>query len=621
MISEKLATPQNLSVVQETDGRALLSFDAVQNASGYELYIDGVQKCELDGNQFNDITSYVNIGSDTNISIKAIGDGEVYLASEMSTIYVFRYIKQLASINNAYIEANAGAYYLYFEPIDEIYNYQLTLSLDDNDEVKAINATYYNDSLNMFVVDIDSNITDTADYDITITATVDQDYYSQTPYQSTETIRVFKQEDYSSKSFFYYGKYYTYSVNNEFELGEAVLHAMLYRKDSIEVYLNYDYEGKDNAYTATDCPIQNCLPLINNFGVNLDGSSNIFLQLFTGSGSLQDKIYLIERAHDQMYLYITGESQLKSQKSDRVYTIEFDYSNAGEYQASHSNLQGDVPDYLGLTTSKTFPIDSCAEVEVETAYQLIMVASYGKKPKFVNQDDPSLNHIAEDTYNAARYILSQICTDGMSEVEIVKAIHDWIVLNNTYDYSTYETASGTPFNSENLNDMGFFASGTLLKNLSVCAGYAQTFSLMCGIMGIRSATTLGLVGSGINWASVDFDNVFSLMLSGLLTNSGNIGAHSWNRVYISTPQHPEKAWYIVDCTWDDYDDGTISYNYFLKMDSDSNILSSRKELYPNGTYYHEADEYGEQIPYAAVTEYSMQWYLISQKLLKKPLCL
>lgn len=604
VISEQLATPQNLSAVQETDGRVLFGFDAVQNASGYELYIDGVQKCELDSNQFNDITNYVNIGSDTNISVKAVGDGEVYLVSEMSSTYEFRYVKQLASMENAYVEADAGRYYLYFTPVDEIYTYEITLSNDGDDVVKAINATYYNDNSDMFVVDIDDYILETADYGITITAVVDENYYSQTPYQSIETIRVFKQEDYSSKSFFYYGKYYTYSVNNDFELGEAVLHAILYRKDSIEVYLNYDYDGIDDAYTSNSSLIQKSLPLINNYGVNLNSTSSVFLQLLTGSGSLQDKIRLIERAHEQMYLYITGSSHLTSQKSNRVYTIEFDYSNAGDYQASHSNLQGNTPDYLGMTTSKTFPIDSCTEVEVETVNQLAMVASYGKKPKFINQDDPSLNHIAEDTYNSARYILSQICTDGMSEVEIVKAIHDWIVLNNTYDYSTYEAASGAPFDSSNLSDMGFFASGTILKNLSVCAGYAQTFSLMCGIMGIKAVSTFGLVGNGINWASINFNNPLSLIT--LMLKANNIGGHNWNRVYISTPQHPEKAWYIVDCTWDDYDNGTISYNYFLKMDSDSNISSSRKELYPNGTYYHETDENGEIIPYAAVTEYSAQ---------------
>ena len=606
VIYEQLATPQNLVAQQESDGRALLSFNAVQNASGYELYIDGVQKCQLDSNQFNDITTYVNVGSDTNITVKAVGDGEVYLASAISNTCVFRYIMQLDQIEDAFVVASSGKYYLYFAPVEYVDSFELTITFDDNDIVKEIDDRYFDDYDEMYFVDIDENITQTGDYQITISPNVDDDYYIYSTYQYTETLKIYNQSDYSSKSFFYYGKYYTYSVNNEFELGEAVLHAMLYRKDSIEVYLNYNYDGIEDAYTATYCPIQDCLPLINNFGVDLDNTSNIFLQLFTGSGSLQDKIYLIERAHDQMYLYITGESRLTSQKSNRVYTIDFDYSNAGKYQADESNLQGAAPSYVGQTTSKTFPIDSYDEVEVETAYQLIMVAAYGKKPKFINQDDSSLNHIAEDTYNAARYVLSQICTDGMTEVQIVKAIHDWIVLNNTYDYSTYENASGTPFNPENLNDMGFFASGTLLKNLSVCAGYAQTFSLMCGIMGIRSATTLGLVGSGISWASVDFNNFLSLLLSGLLTNSGNIGAHSWNRVYISTPQHPEKAWYIVDCTWDDWDDGDyISYDYFLKTDYDDDISSSRKELYPYGTYYHEKNEYGVEIDYEAYTEYNM----------------
>ena len=606
VISQQLSTPQNLTANQETDGRALLSFDAVSNASGYILFVDGVQKCALDGNQFNDITNYVNIGSDTNITVKAVGDGEVYLASELSSVCVFKYVAEIGSVENVSVEAKEGKYYLHFDPVEYVDSFELIIEGDSNSTPIEIDGQYFNDVLGKYIVDIDSLITATDDYEILISANVDEDYYSQTPYQSTETLKLYNKSEYSSQSFFYYGKYYTYSVSSEFELGEAVLHAMLYRKDSIEVYLDYEYNGIEDAYTADYCPIQDCLPVINNFGVDLESDTNIFVQLFGDNIiemilTLPRKLRLIERAHDQMYLYITGESHLTSQKSDRVYTIEFDYSKAGKYQADESNLQGAAPSYVGQTTSKTFPIDSYQEVEVETVYQLIMVACYGKKPKFVNQSNSNLNHIAEDTYNAARYVLSQICTAGMTEVQIVKAIHDWIVLNNTYDYSTYTAASGAPFDAANLSDMAFFASGTILKNLSVCAGYGQTFSLMCGIMGIKSSTTFGLTGGDIDWSTINFKNIFTL--SPLMSNP--IGAHVWNRVYISTPEHPEKAWYIVDCTWDDWDDGVVRYDYFLITDDDENFSTTRKELYPNGTYYHELDENGDEIDFSAYVEYHM----------------
>ena len=605
VISTTLTAPQNLSVIQQLDGKALLSFDQVQNAQEYQLYIDGSLKYVLDSNESNDITNYVNIGSDTIITLKSVGDNEIYLTSQLSAEYVFKYVKDIGEINQAYIEANQGKYYLYFEPIENFATYNL--SIQDSDENMVLNTqimqTNYNTTLEMYVFDIDEVICNTDNYTLTITANINNDYYSQTPKVIQQNIKTYNLEEYNNQNFFYYGKYYSYAPNSSFELGEAVLHAILYRKSSIEVYLNWEYDGIENAYTSQESLIQSSLPLINNLGVNPDemDSSNALSQLFSSLDNLSQKIELIERGHDQLYLYVTGESQLTSQKSNRVYTITFDYSNAGKYQADQSNSQSGDAEYVGLTTSKVFPIDSCQEVEVETVNQLVMVASYGKKPKFINQNLSQLNYIAQNTYNAARYILSQICNDGMTEVEKVKAIHDWIVLNNNYDYTTYQAATGAPFTSDNLSDMGFFASGALLKNLSVCTGYAQAFSLMCGIMGIKSVTTFGLVGDGVNWAMVDFDNMFALLMSGLATNINTIGAHSWNRVYISTPQHSEKEWYIVDCTWDDY--SGIVYDYFLKTDSD--VSNTRKELYPNGTYYHEKDEFGVTINYSATTIYSM----------------
>lgn len=596
IVVQTLSVPQNVLAVQQNDGKVYLSFDSVSNAVCYAVFVDGTMKTQVQTTESIDITSYCNIGSQTKINVQAVGNEEVYLSSNLSGDYNFTYIYQLESAN-VDVVADHGKYYLVIDNNENVNEYVANV----NGNKITVTQTDFDTNSNSYKIDIDSQITQNGDYMVEVSPVVDQTYYNVRATSVTKCLKTYSINEYQSTKFFYNGKDYTYAVNSYFELGEAVLHAMLYRLDSIEVYLNFEYSGIDAAFDSEESLIQKELPLINNYDVDLakDGIGALVGIFLNANIDKSAALGLIERVHDSMYLYITGTSKLTSQKSDRVYTITFNYSNAGKYQADESHLTGAEPNYLGKLTSKTFPIDSKTSVPVETMAQLMMAVQFGRKPNFVNQDDPSLNHIAENTYNSARYILSQICTDSMTDYEVVKTIHDWIVLNNTYDYTTFDAATGAPFSNQNLSDMAFFASGTILKNLSVCSGYAQTFTLMCSIMGIEGRVCFGLIANGVDWRTINFDNILSLFP--LL--SANVGAHSWNRVYISTPTTAQKAWYIVDPTWDDYDNGQVSYNFFMKRDED--IASTRKEFYPNGDYYKETDLNGQEINFAATTIFNM----------------
>ena len=121
-----------------------------------------------------------------------------------------------------------------------------------------------------------------------------------------------------------------------------------------------------------------------------------------------------------------------------------------------------------------------------------------------------------------------------SVYETIKAIHDFVLLNASYDYSALSGSTYT---------YGYAYTGAPLftgKGKFVCEGYSKAMKLLCGKFGINCALVSG-EGKTSN-------------------NSG--GSHMWNYVQIGD------SWYAIDSTWDDgyaNQDGTPcpNYTYFL----------------------------------------------------------
>ena len=166
--------------------------------------------------------------------------------------------------------------------------------------------------------------------------------------------------------------------------------------------------------------------------------------------------------------------------------------------------------------------------------------------------------------------ISDIIKEGMSDMEKVRAVHDWIVLNCAYAKSEldyYNKYVGTtefdPLKAY-INDNAS-AYGVMLRNLAVCDGYSQTFDFFMSVLGIDVIT-----------------------VNGVVANKGeNMRAHSWNLVKI------DGEWYHVDCTWDDPDNDTmtqrINYNYFLISDVQMSELR-------NGEYFGGDDIFNTKYP-------------------------
>ena len=122
--------------------------------------------------------------------------------------------------------------------------------------------------------------------------------------------------------------------------------------------------------------------------------------------------------------------------------------------------------------------------------------------------------------------ISSITFDSsLSRYDLIKAIHDYIVLNTVYE------ETGDP--SHNM-------TGVLLDGKAVCEGYAETFKFFCDKYDIPCITVTG--------------DAYS---------DSSSEAHAWNYV-----QMEDEKWYAVDVTWDDplvngSDSGKVYYSYFL----------------------------------------------------------
>lgn len=141
--------------------------------------------------------------------------------------------------------------------------------------------------------------------------------------------------------------------------------------------------------------------------------------------------------------------------------------------------------------------------------------------------DYFLNDTEKQVLKKMKQVLKEIIDKSDSDVEKVKKVHDWIILNATYDLRIKIT-NDIPASS-------FSAEGIMLYQTAVCAGYAEAFSMFMELLNIESKYIVG-TGNGVN--------------------------HAWNSVKL------DGKWYQIDVTWDDPtpDQGGISYNYFLITD-------------------------------------------------------
>jgi hypothetical protein len=118
--------------------------------------------------------------------------------------------------------------------------------------------------------------------------------------------------------------------------------------------------------------------------------------------------------------------------------------------------------------------------------------------------------------------LARTITEGLTrEIDKVRAVHDWIILNTAYDYDNYLL--------DTIPSVSYRPTGVIMNGCAVCSGYAGTAALLFNALKIPALVIHGK-------------------------------DHAWNMVRL------EEVWYHLDVTWDDPvpdQPGRVGYRYFL----------------------------------------------------------
>lgn len=102
-IAGKIAAPANIQVENN-----LLSWNAVENATGYKVVLNGVIAADGITATTLDLAELLYSTGDYIIKIKAIGNNELYIDSEYSALKTFTYQKELSAPENLAVTAENG---------------------------------------------------------------------------------------------------------------------------------------------------------------------------------------------------------------------------------------------------------------------------------------------------------------------------------------------------------------------------------------------------------------------------------------------------------------------------------------------------------------------------------
>lgn len=230
-----------------------------------------------------------------------------------------------------------------------------------------------------------------------------------------------------------------------------------------------------------------------------DGNDYYFSKLTTKEKNL----YLsLKQAADQ---YISGNANFQSTKVNR------DGEQVKVYILPQTS-------YAGLTSAQMRRVVNCVLFENPQYYFLRNAIVYSEKSEMVSIGlyaafaNGSRRAAYTEKFEAQIEAWEAQYAQAGSQLQKEQAIHDLVCGAVTYNNNVELDDSDDAQMSQSCISAALFGRST------VCAGYAQLFTLLCGRADIQCVT---------------------------VTSAG----HAWNKVRLGG------AWYNVDCTWDDYEGG------------------------------------------------------------------
>ena len=216
-----------------------------------------------------------------------------------------------------------------------------------------------------------------------------------------------------------------------------------------------------------------------------------------------------------------------------VYNSYITYSFSGSYSAPtfSSKSNSDVEKIKNiLSTPKGNILNTYQgydEIEVTNSAQLVYALTHGYLVDWAT---------ASNVYDVAQSIVKQICSDGMSEFDKIRAVYEWVVENVVYSFDSIYDAE----NISKYNDLGVNLEGALVDKYATDEGIAKAIAVLGNLAGITTIVITDAMGS---WY--------------------------WNKAFVNG------NWYVIDAALGIQEisitpkSEIISYTYFLITDEDS----------------------------------------------------
>ena len=245
----------------------------------------------------------------------------------------------------------------------------------------------------------------------------------------------------------------------------------------------------------------------------------------------------------------TGSTEEGTAGSDVVSLTDLEAAKAAIVNGFvEGNTHIDVAPYHIESSQLLAAAREIADIDGKNPYRISVVSCLepeGRQAKTIGViyyiSDGTDTPASQEAVQKAEEIVADVVTADMSDYDIAKALHDYLVLHCAYDYDNYR--------NHTIPAASYTANGALLDGVAVCSGYAKAYEALLTAAGIPCETISGYAN----------------------------GSHAWNLVQI------DGAWYHVDTTWDDPapdKQGYVRYDYFLKSDA---YMRSHSHTKWNGT--------------------------------------
>jgi hypothetical protein len=261
---------------------------------------------------------------------------------------------------------------------------------------------------------------------------------------------------------------------------------------------------------------------------------------------------------DDDFLFVQNTSNFVPLSYSQLLNIYYTITNSGyesftfycpsEYKDCIDDVGtiSDDPEILTYINNFVHPYNSFSNIEttISESGEINVKINY----LYSKEEIEKINEVVDKIYN-------ENITDGMSDYEKIKTIHDYIINNAKYDVE--RNTNGTS------NYTSYKATGPLIEGYATCNGYTDAMAIFLEKMNIKN-----------------FKIATELMQS-------DISGHVWNAVFL------DGNWYHLDLTWDDpvSDDGKdyLQHKYFLISSSelktaDAGAVEVKEHTYSKRVY-------------------------------------